>query len=118
MSIIIGLITGITASMGLGGGFVLILWLTVFGGVAQGEAAVINIMFFIPIAALAVVFHAKNKLISWKVLPVMAISGAAGAVAGALLLAVIDPSWLRKAFAVLLLFVGFKELFHKKKPPE
>ena len=45
-------LTGILASLGLGGGMILILYLTIFAGMAQFEAQGINLIFFIPIALL------------------------------------------------------------------
>lgn len=59
-------LTGIFASMGLGGGMVLIVYLTVFAGFSQLVAQGINLVFFIPIAIISLVLHTKNKLVEWK----------------------------------------------------
>ena len=59
-------LTGIFASMGLGGGMVLIVYLTVFAGFSQLAAQGINLVFFIPIAIISLVLHTKNKLVEWK----------------------------------------------------
>ena len=59
-------LTGIFASMGLGGGMVLIVYLTVFAGFSQIAAQGINLVFFIPIAIISLVLHTKNKLVEWK----------------------------------------------------
>ena len=48
-------LTGIFASMGLGGGMVLIVYLTVFAGFSQIAAQGINLVFFIPIAIISLV---------------------------------------------------------------
>ena len=50
MEAVIGFLTGIMASMGLGGGFVLVVWLTLFADVQQRTAQGINVLFFLPIA--------------------------------------------------------------------
>lgn len=47
---LVSALTGITASMGLGGGFILVIYLTVFKKMAQLEAQGVNLLFFLPIA--------------------------------------------------------------------
>ncbi|MCL2108888.1 MAG: sulfite exporter TauE/SafE family protein [Oscillospiraceae bacterium] len=115
INIIAGFLTGVAASMGLGGGFILIIFLTVFAGTAQEQAGGINLLFFLPIALISIIIHSKNKLIDWRVIPAICIAGAFGVAGGAALLYVIDESWLRKLFAGLLVFVGLREMFHRKK---
>lgn len=113
MNIIAGFLTGIAASMGLGGGFILIIYLTVFAGVGQIAAGGINLLFFLPIALISIIIHAKNKLIDWRVILVIAASGAVGVLLGSTLVRVLDEGLLQKLFAVLLVFVGARELFHR-----
>lgn len=114
MNIIIGILSGITASMGLGGGFVLIIYLTAFTDTDQITAQGINLLFFIPIAIVSLIIHAKNKLIEWKILPMLIISGIVGVALGTFISNSISTELLRKLFASLLLFVGMREIFHKK----
>ncbi|MCL2636836.1 MAG: TSUP family transporter [Oscillospiraceae bacterium] len=111
---IAGFLTGVTASMGLGGGFVLIIFLTVFAGTAQVAAGGINLLFFLPIALISMLIHTKNKLIEWKLVAPICIAGVVGVAGGALLLGVVNENLLRKLFAGLLVFVGLREIFHKK----
>ena len=47
MNIIIGLLSGAAASMGFGGGFVLIIYLTVFLNIDQITAQGVNLLFFL-----------------------------------------------------------------------
>ncbi|MDR2559389.1 MAG: sulfite exporter TauE/SafE family protein [Oscillospiraceae bacterium] len=109
-----GFLTGVTASMGLGGGFVLIIYLTVFAGTAQVAAGGINLLFFLPIALISMFIHTKNKLIEWKLVAPICIAGIAGVAGGVLLLSIVDEDVLQKLFAGLLVFVGLREIFHKK----
>jgi len=113
--IVAGFLTGVTASMGLGGGFVLIIYLTVFAGKEQVLAGGINLLFFLPIALISIFIHTRSKLIEWKLIAPICIAGAFGVAGGALLLEVINEAWLRKLFAGLLVFVGIREVFHKKR---
>lgn len=59
-------LTGVFASMGLGGGMVLIVYLTVFAGFSQLAAQGINLVFFIPIAIISLVLHTKTSLWNGK----------------------------------------------------
>lgn len=113
MNIIIGILSGIAASMGFGGGFVLIIYLTAFADINQITAQGVNLLFFLPVAFISLLIHQKNKLIRWKTLLRLIPGGILGILAGAFVSAQIDVYFLQKMFAVLLIFVGFKEIFHK-----
>lgn len=115
MNIIIGLLSGIAASMGFGGGFILIIYLTAFSDVNQITAQGVNLLFFLPIALVSLIIHQKNRLIKWNVLLSLIPGGIAGILLGTFISSNIDVSFLQKLFAGLLIFVGFKELFHKNE---
>lgn len=114
MNFIIGLFTGIAASMGLGGGFILIIYLTVFMGVENLTARAANLVFFLPIALFSVILHSKNKLIEWKIILPLIISGVIGSALGTLFGLVINPRIIEIAFGGVLVFVGAGELFRKR----
>lgn len=115
MNIIIGLLSGIAASMGFGGGFILIIYLTAFSDVNQITAQGVNLLFFLPVALVSLIIHQKNRLIKWNVLLSLIPGGIAGILLGTFISSNIDVSFLQKLFAGLLIFVGFKELFHKNE---
>lgn len=114
MNIIVGFLTGVAASMGLGGGFILILYLTAFCGVSQIAAGGINLLFFLPVSAVSLIIHLKNKLVCYKILLPICLAGALGVIGGTFLSGFLDDKWLGRLFAGLLIFVGIRELFHKK----
>lgn len=109
-----GLLSGITASMGLGGGFILLLYLTLFTSLPQREAQLMNLIFFLPIAILSVCLHLKHKLIEKSVLKKAIIWGLLGVIAGSILSSFLKEEWLSKLFGGLVLLMGIKELFHRK----
>lgn len=114
MNFIIGLFTGIAASMGLGGGFILIIYLTVFMGVENLTARAANLVFFLPIALFSVILHSKNKLIEWKIILPLIISGVIGSALGTLFGLVINPRIIEIAFGGVLVLIGARELFGKR----
>ena len=105
---------GTLAGMGLGGGAVLIIYLTVFKNTEQLKSQGINLLFFIPIATLAVVIYAFKKQIKWKTVLPLAAFGIIGAFLGIMLTEYISNAWLSKIFGVFLILMAFKEIFAKK----
>lgn len=50
-------ILGFLAGLGVGGGSLLVLWLTLAVGMEHPQARIINLMFFIPSAVIASLFR-------------------------------------------------------------
>ena len=108
-----GFLSGVIASMGLGGGFILMIWLTVFADVSQRDAQGINVLFFLPIALISVLIHLRSGLVDKRLVLRCALGGIVGTAAGALASAVIPNELLRKLYALFLLAFGLRELFRK-----
>jgi uncharacterized membrane protein YfcA len=53
IALLAGLATGILSAFGIGGGTLLLLWMTLFAGVEQHTAQGINLLYFLPTAAIA-----------------------------------------------------------------
>lgn len=115
---IVGLLSGICASLGIGGGFVLLLYLTAVASAPQLEAQLLNLIFFLPIAIIALILHSKNHLIIWKVVWPAVIGGVLGVFIGAGLANWLSNDWLRRIFAVFILLLGIREVFFTKKQKE
>ena len=115
MEAIMGFATGIWASMGLGGGFILVVWLTLFENVGQKSAQGINVLFFLPIAFIALIMHLKNHLVNKTLVKKMLLGGIIGAVIGTLGSNVIANDLLRKLFALFLIAFGLRDLFSPNK---
>lgn len=113
MSAVVGFLTGVLASMGLGGGFILVVWLTLAEEMPQRAAQGVNLLFFLPIALLSLIFHLKNGLINKKLVKKLALGGVLGAVIGTYGAQLIDNGLLRKLFAIFLIAFGMRELFSK-----
>ncbi len=114
LSTLVGAASGVLASMGLGGGFILVVYLALCTDIAQKEAQGINLLFFIPIIILAVILHIRNKMIDVKTALLCAAIGAGAAVGGFYVSQAMDSDALRTAFAVFIILAGAKDLFAKK----
>ena len=114
-SVIVGLILGILAGLGVGGGSLLILWLTLVLHMDPIVAKNINLLFFIPTALTASLFRWRNQNIPWKIILPAALAGCLSAVAGAWLSFQLNTSLLRKLFGILMLCTAFRELTYKPK---
>ncbi len=66
IQILVGFISGIVSGMGMGGGSILILLLSLFLGVEQHVAQATNLVFFIPTAITSIIINAKQKYIDYK----------------------------------------------------
>ncbi|MEE1025876.1 MAG: TSUP family transporter [Acutalibacteraceae bacterium] len=115
LSLLAGFLAGVAGSMGLGGGSVLLIYLTVFAGVSQLTAQGLNLIFFLPTAALAIFIYSKKKIIKWKeIMPIM-IFGALGTIISSWIVNFINVTFLRQIFGGLIALLGIYEVFRKKK---
>lgn len=112
---IVSLLAGTAAAMGLGGGFVLLVYLTALAGIPQMEAQWINLIFFLPIGGLALFWHGKNGLIEKKAVIPAVIFGLFGAAGGSFLARFLGDEVLTRIFSVFLGIVGVKELLQLGK---
>ena len=114
LAVAIGLLTGILSGFGIGGGSLLLLYLTLFEG-GQYQAGGINLLYFLSCAPAALISHCKNGLIEREAVKCCVPAGVVTSVLSALLAARVDTGLLRRAFGVVLLYIGVKETFLRKK---
>ena len=115
IELLVGTVLGFLSGLGVGGGSLLILWLTLVLKMPQAEARGINLLFFLPSAAIACLFRWKQgRLDIKKVLPAI-IAGSLMSGIFTFLSAEMDLKILRKLFGILLLVTGFRELLYKPK---
>ncbi len=113
---VVSFLSGFIASLGLGGGMVLIIYLAIFTQMGQLEAQGINLIFFIPIALVSIILHTKSKLIIWKKLLPSILTGVAAAIIFSLIASMLGSEILSKIFSVFIIIIGIKELI--KKPEQ
>ena len=112
-AVLAGAVTGILSGFGVGGGTLLLIWMTAFAGVPQDLAQGVNLLYFLPAAAMALPAHFKNGYIDKKTaLPAIA-AGLAGTAAAAWAATAVDVALLRRCFGVFLICIGLRELLRK-----
>ena len=116
IAILAGLVCCVLSGFGIGGGSLLMVWMTAVLSLDQKTAQGINLLYFLPTAAMALVEHKKNGLlepsllrcaIPWA-LPVTALAAWAATA--------VDVEALKKPFGVFLLVSGLYTVF--SKPPK
>lgn len=116
VTLITGTLLGFLTGLGIGGGSLLILWLTMVLGTDQAAARGINLMFFFPSALVTGFFRWKQGRIDLKkVLPAM-LTGCVSAVIFSRLGNHMNLELLKKLFGGLLIITGLRELLCKPKP--
>lgn len=104
--------SAIISSMGLGGGGILILYLSLVKDAEQLLAQGTNLLFFIPCSVTALCIYIKNKLIKFKIIIPVILGGFFGVLIGYFLIKYINPSYIKKAFGVMLIISGIISLFN------
>lgn len=112
---IVGLFVSALAGLGVGGGGLLVIYLTLVKDMPQIEAQGINLLFFIAAGASSFLVHFKKRNINKKVLVLMIVAGSIGSITGGILLNFISIGIIRIIFSIFLIASGVVELFLKDK---
>lgn len=113
VAMIIATALGFLAGLGVGGGSLLILWLTLVLNVEHPQARIINLLFFIPTAIISSIFRWRQGTINWKKIFPAIITGCISAGICSIVCYNLDLDILKKIFGSLLLITGIRELFYK-----
>lgn len=109
-----GAATGVLSAFGIGGGTLLLIYMTSIAGLSQNLAQGINLLYFLPTASTALISHHKNGFLRKEAAKPAIVFGLMGTGLAAWVATALDISLLRKCFGLFLLYVGFSELFRKK----
>ena len=118
LPVLAGFCTGILSAWGVGGGTLLLLIMTLFLGVEQADAMAINLLYFLPTAAMGVIAHKRNGLLETEVLKSAIPWGTTAAAAGALAATAVDTAVLRRLFGAYLLLAAagsLRQLWQARK---
>lgn len=115
VAVLAGAVTGVLSGFGVGGGSLLLIYMTNFTGLAQNLAQGINLLYFLPAAATALPAHVKNGYVERRALIPAICAGLACSALAAWAATGMDVEALRKCFGVFLLIIGLRELFREEQ---
>ena len=115
LTFLCALAAGTLSAWGVGGGTLLLLALTLLLEVGQRQAQTLNLLFFLPAAGAALLFHRRSGALDTAALRRTAVPGVLGALTGAAAAMLLDVDLLRRPFGIFLLYAGGVLLFSRGK---
>ncbi len=115
LPLLIGLVLGFLAGLGIGGGSLLMLWLTLVMQVQYPTARAVNLLFFLAAAGSVCLYRFKKGHFRFRTIFPAIIGGCIAAAFFSWLGNHIDLGILKKFFGLLLLFTGLRELFYRPR---
>lgn len=115
VTILLGILLGFLSGLGIGGGSLLILWLTMALQMHPEMARVINLLFFLPCGAIACYVRIRNQTLQLKPILPAILAGCITAAIFSWVSTSLDTEILKKIFGTILLIAGIKELLFSKK---
>ena len=115
VNFLVGTALGFLSGLGVGGGSLLMLWLTLALGQPQESARILNLMFFVPCALIATLFRRKQSRPDWHLAIPAILAGLVGAVLGNILSPMLDLALLKKSLGLLFIVCGIRELCYRPK---
>ena len=106
----VGTALGFLSGLGVGGGSLLVLWLTLVLDMDPEAARGVNLLFFLPSACIACLLRWKQGALHFRPLLPAILAGCAAAACFSFLSAELPMEILRKLFGGLLLVTGTREL--------
>ena len=117
ISLLIATVLGFLAGLGVGGGSLLILWLTLVLNWDISAAKSLNLLFFLPASTVTCFFRWKQGAVEFrKILPAVT-AGCIAVIFGNWLGTVLHTELVKKLFGGLLIITGIREVFYKPKKP-
>lgn len=110
-----GTATGVISAFGVGGGTLLVLYLTFFTSLSQITAQGINLLYFLPVSASSLPSHFKNGFLDKGAALPAILAGAVTTALTAWAATGLDVEVLRKCFGGYLLLIGLWELLGRKR---
>lgn len=111
--IIAGLSIGILSGMGIGGGGLLVVYLTVLRNMDQISAQGINLYYFIFASAAALLVHMRKRKINFPLVFYFSLFGMPAAFLGCATAKASAPETVRSAFGGMLIVAGLISLFRQ-----
>lgn len=110
--VVLGLVAGTLGNLlGLGGGFLVVPTLLWWRGFDPRTATGTAIAVIVPTALIALWGRAGRGEVEWRTAAIVAAGAVVGAVIGTWLVGRVDPVWIKRTFAVVMILVAGRMLF-------
>ena len=114
-TVVITFLLAALSGMGVGGGGLFVIYLSIFTDTPQLTAQGMNLLFFLLSSGASVTVHLRNRVICYSAVFVMTLFGIMGALVGASLSAHLPQHLLRQIFGAMLVVSGMLSLMKKEK---
>ena len=108
--ILIAILSGVFAGMGMGGGTFLIPLITLLMNTPQNIAQCINLLVFVPMAIVTIIIYAKQKLIDFKSWWIVSIPACIVSAIGALVAVNLSGQVLKIIFGSFIALIGIVQI--------
>lgn len=108
--LLLAIVSGLLAGMGMGGGTLLIPMLTIIMGVSQEIAQATNLLVFVPCGIICTIIYAKSGLIDFKKGAIIVGASSIVSVIAALIAVKIESKILKIIFGIFIASLGFIQL--------
>lgn len=108
--LLLSILSGALAGMGMGGGTLLIPILTIIMKVEQNVAQGLNLLVFVPCALICCIIYTKNKLVNYKKSWLIVIVAIGLSVLSSLLAIKVKNKFLSICFGTFLIALGLLQL--------
>lgn len=109
-NVLAGVLSGVFAGMGMGGGTLLIPILTLLLGVDQRAAQGVNLLVFLPMAIVVIIVYAKKKMINFKGWWIVSLPACLVSFAGVFFAIKISGELLRIIFGAFIIAIGIAQV--------
>ena len=117
VSLMVATVLGFLSGLGIGGGSLLMLYLTMIMQIPFSEAKELNLLFFLPCSLCASIFRIRNKRLSLSSLLPAIGAGVVSAISFSALAGYLPETVLKKIFGFLLLLTAYRELTYRPRNP-
>ena len=108
--LLIAVLSGMFAGMGMGGGTFLIPLITLLMNVKQNVAQCINLLVFVPMAIITIIIYAKQKLIDFKSWWLVSVPACIVSTIGALVAVKLSGKILKIIFGGFIAVIGIVQI--------
>lgn len=115
VALLVSVLLGTLSGIGIGGGSILMLWLTLIAQLPPETAKALNLMFFIPGALLSSFLRIRYGQLRIKPIIPAALVGCAAAGIAAFFSSNLSTELIRKIMGILFIGIGIREICYRPR---